>query len=133
MTRVFFEMALVAKTPHPWIGDFLFSIISGPKNNALAILYSERHDARNPHRVGTDPVRLHACALNRNHTRMPPALPRVLRVRRRPPQRTGDASTAARLQGTGFDRPRPCARRSASPPPRVDRGRRAAGSLSRAE
>ena len=83
--------------------------------------------------LGPDPHGLYAGAVDRDHARVPAALPRLLRVRRRSSRRRAHAARGSRLQGPGssidgvlelVDKP------SAAAP--VDRRRRAAGALPRA-
>ena len=84
-------------------------------------------------RVGTHPRWLHAGALDRDHARVPAALPGLLRLRRRSPGRRPHAARGARLQGPGTHRRRARAGRPPSSAARLDRRRRAAGALQGAE
>ena len=90
-------------------------------------------DGRHHHRVGEDPARLQSLPVDRDHARMPAPLPRLLRLRRRASGRRRHAAPGHRLQRPGTDRSRPRHRRRGEADPRLDRRRRAAGPLPRAE
>src|SRR5262245_28103668 len=95
--------------------------------------WSWRLDERHPDGVGPDTPRTGPGSFDRDHAGMSLALPRLLCLWGRSPQQRRDAATTERLQGPGARRSRHRDRRRAAAGPRLDRGRRAVGPLSRAE
>ena len=83
--------------------------------------------------LGSDPRRLRSRPVDRDHPRVPAALSGLLRLRRRSSRRRSHAASGPRLQGPGADRRRDGAGRQTSPAARLDRRRRTAGPLSRAD
>ena len=71
--------------------------------------------------------------VDRDHPRVPAALPWLLRLRRRSSRRRRHAARGRRLQGPGAGDSDAAARRRAQAAARLDRRRRAAGPLPRAE
>src|SRR3954468_6945431 len=115
MTRVFLVMREVAKTPHRWMRECRFSIISWFKDNPArdsTIVWGGGRLGRDPDSLGTDTQRLYPLAFHRNHARVPAPLSGLLCVRRRSPGRRTPSARTERFQGTGARRRRAEARGS---------------------